>query len=126
MPSKVIRVDDDGRAFPFELGFEPQPDEFAPKWPEQLRIMGETVRSISPSSIVVASASGDPGRRPIIKHMVPAGDGVGSATLYVRSDSTSIADLAAAALELQAAVLAAVAPFMKDPGDSAIAADGAP
>lgn len=115
-PSKVIRLDDDNRSFPFELGYQPTPgDVDAEAFSVLLSAMGRAVREISPSSIIVASASGDPGLRPIIKHMVPAGDGVGTATLYVRADSAALADMAEAALELQSAVIAAVAPFVKDP-----------
>jgi hypothetical protein len=113
MPSRVIKVADP-HAFPYELGFTPtEPPEGG--FSDLVGRLGRLVREISPSSIVVTSASGDPGEHPIIKHMIPNPDGVGSSMLYVRADSQAVQDVAAAALSLQSAVLNAVIPLVENP-----------
>lgn len=109
MPSRVIKVSDP-HAFPYEFGFEPtEPPEGG--FAAQVGDMGRLVRQFSPGAVVVTSASGDPGGRPLIKHLIPNGDGVGASMLYVRADSQESVDLAAAAEAMHAAVLAIVGPM---------------
>lgn len=111
MPSKVIRASD-VMAMPIEFGFIPTerpPQGFA----EQLEQLNAVVHEVAPAGSLVASLSGDPGAKPILRHYIPAPDGVGMHVLYCQADSMLATDLRAAAAELHRTVLAAVAPFVK-------------
>lgn len=111
MPSKVIRASD-VMAMPIEFGFIPTE---APEqgFREQLEQLNAVVHEVSPAASIVSSLIGDPGGKPILRHMIPAPDQVGMHALYCQADSRHSADLREAAAVLQQAVLAAIAPFVK-------------